>query len=328
MQTNRPNRRAVLAGAVVLGIAISLLPGCATSESPQKRVRFGVCADVHKDLMHDADQRLTVFVDRMNREKADFIIHLGDFCRPYAHNDGFMAVWRSFDGPGYHVLGNHDMDGGFTREQTTAYWGMPAKYYGFDRGGFHFIILDGNDKTDPPQQGYARYIGTEQQQWLRRELTATELPTIIFSHQSLDDKGGVANGADVRAILEQANQAAGRRKVIACFSGHHHMDYCRQINGIHYVQINSMSYFWMGDKYQHVRYSPEIDRDYPWIKYTAPYQDPLYALVTLASDGTIRIEGTQSEWVGPSPWDVDYPKDRMDQIGPRISTRDLETRVP
>ncbi len=45
------------------------------------------------------------------------------------------------------------MDGGFTREQTIEYWGMPTKYYSFDMKGYHFIILDGNDKRDPPQSG-------------------------------------------------------------------------------------------------------------------------------------------------------------------------------
>jgi len=320
-------RRAVLEGLLALLVAMSASCGEAGGQSHQKPVRFGICADVHKDIMHDADQRLRGFVDRMSREKVDFVIQLGDFCRPIAANDGFLAIWKSFEVPAYHVLGNHDMDGGATREQTVAYWRMPAKYYAFDVGGFHFIVLDGNEKTVPAQRGYARHIGTEQEQWLRRELAGTSLPTIIFSHQSLEANGGVANGEVIRRILEEANQAAGRSKVLACFSGHHHVDSCRQINGIHYVQINSMSYFWMGEEYQHIRYSPEIDRDYPWIKYTAPYAEPLYAVVTLEADGMIRIEGTQSKWVGPSPWDLGYPQDHKDQIAPRISIRRLETSL-
>ena len=27
------------------------------------RLRFGLCADPHKDIMHDADQRLRIFID-------------------------------------------------------------------------------------------------------------------------------------------------------------------------------------------------------------------------------------------------------------------------
>jgi len=311
----------------VLTTVVALLwsaPVRADSGSQSQPVRFGICADVHKDIMHDADQRLRAFVDRMNRETVDFIIQLGDFCRPYAKNDGFMAIWRSFDGPGYHVLGNHDMDGGFTPDQTATYYHMPGRYYTFDQGGFRFIVLDGNDKTDPPQQGYARYIGTEQQQWLRRQLEATDRSVIIFSHQSLETPGGVENGAALRAILEDANRAARRAKVIACFSGHHHIDYQRRINGIDYIQINSMSYFWMGGDYQHVRYSVEIDKDYPWIKYTAPYRDPVFALVTLEPDGSIRIDGTRSTWVGPSPKELGYNTGDDQRIAPSITDRQLE----
>lgn len=324
MDTCAPGRRGTVAALLVVGVTVLWPLPRAHGVQPRDSVRFGVCADVHKDVMHDADERLKTFVDRMNTEQADFTIQLGDFCRPSERNNTFMTIWRSFNGPAHHVLGNHDMDGGFTRQQTVAYFKMPAKYYAFSHGGFHFIVLDGNDKTDPPQSGYARYIGAEQQQWLRRQLEETERPTVVFSHQGLKDKGGVANAEAIRRIFENANQAAGRAKVIACFSGHHHTDYACQINGIHYVQINSTSYFWMGGDYQHVRYSDQIDKQYPWIKYTAPYRDPLFALVTLEADGTVRIAGARSEWVGPSPWDLGYPQDNMDRIGPRISSRQLK----
>ena len=325
MGTQSANRlKAFVAALVLLTLWV---PAGASGDPAKTVVRFGLCADVHKDIMHDADQRLQRFVDHMSQQKVDFVVQLGDFCRPYARNDGFMKIWRSFEGPGYHVLGNHDMDGGFTRAQTVAYFQAPARYYAFAQAGFQFIVLDGNDNTDPPQSGYARYIGAEQQQWLRRQLEETDLPTVIFSHQSIEDEGGIANAKTIRRILEDANRAAGRTKVIACFSGHHHIDYDRLINGIHYVQINSMSYFWVGGDYQHVRYSDEIDKEYPWIKYTVPYRDPLFALVTVKADGTIRIEGRQSEWVGPTPAELGYSREQMDRIVPRIASRRLEAAV-
>ena len=120
-------------------------------------VRFGLCADVHKDIMHDADERLGVFIAKMNKEKVDFILQLGDFCRPYGYNNSFMEIWNQFGDARHHVLGNHDMDGGFTREQTLEYWGAKSKYYSFDCGNFHFIVLDGNDKNPSENRaaGYA-----------------------------------------------------------------------------------------------------------------------------------------------------------------------------
>jgi len=288
------------------------------------QVRFGVVADVHKDIMHDADERLATFVDEMNRSKVDFTIQLGDFCRPDSQNVAFLDIWNAFRGPRFHVLGNHDMDGGFTREQTMAYWGMPKKYYSFDQEGFHFIVLDGNDRTDPPQEGYAHFIGDEQTSWLRRDLAQNDKPVIIFSHQSLHDAWSVENGEEIRAILDQHNQQSEKGRIIACFNGHSHFDGAEQMNGIWYIGINSMSYQWLGEDYQYLRYSHEVDSLYPWIKYTAPYKDPLFAEVSISGQGKIKIRGRSSEFVGPSPWDLGFPEEHKEQMVPCISDQILE----
>ena len=43
----------------------------------QQSLRFGLIADVHYGLAPDAQKRLQVFIDDMNRQKVDFIIQLG-----------------------------------------------------------------------------------------------------------------------------------------------------------------------------------------------------------------------------------------------------------
>ena len=306
---SRPDRRGFLKSSVLAGTSsvLTMWPAWARGEEEGKVLRFGVIADVHKDIMHDAEGRLRAFVDHMKAASVDFVVQLGDFCVPKEANKGFLDIFRTFPGPRYHVLGNHDTDGGFKREQTVAWWGMPARYYAFDRSGVHFVVLDGNDRPADHAGGYPRFIADDQLDWLRKDLAATELPTVVFVHQSLEreNKGGVQNGAAVRTILETANREAGRRKVTACFSGHHHRDYVRQINDIVYPQINSASYFWVGGDYKRVRYSEEIDATHPWIKYTVPYKDPLFALVTIdAARGFMRIEGRSSLFVGPAPWEL------------------------
>jgi predicted phosphodiesterase len=307
---------------------IILLLFLAASCSQNKIVRFGVCTDVHKDIMHDADRRLQVFISEMNEKDVDFIIQLGDFTQPQDYNASFLYVWNSFEGPAYHVLGNHDMDNDrgdrYLREYTVTYLDMPAQYYSFDVNGCHFIVLDGNDLKEPPQQGYARFIGTEQQAWLQNDLAQTKFPVVVFSHQSIEDPGGVENAGEVRKIIEEANLGSKKKKVIACFSGHHHIDYSKTINGIHYIQINSMSYYWMGSDYLRVRYGNEVDEKHPYIKYTAPYEDPLFALVEIDARGIIRITGRESTWVGPDPWELGYPETDRERIGPRITSKELE----
>jgi len=289
-------------------------------------VSFGICADVHKDLMHDSDERLSSFVREMNQKQVDFTIQLGDFCRPYAYNDTFMNIWNSFEGPSYHVLGNHDMDGGFSRDETVSYWGMPAQYYSFNLHGFHFIVLDGNDPSEPPQTGYPHYIGEKQKNWLISDLSATDLPCVIFSHQSLEDEWGIENAIDIRSILEKENQNAREQKILACFNGHSHVDTAIQINDIWYVEINSMSYVWVGENDKHYSYSAAIHESYPWIEYTCPYEDPLYAVVTIDSKGLISIEGRKTKWVGPSPSEGIWSDEYMDRIKPWISDMVLNDR--
>lgn len=242
-------------------------------------------------LPGDTDRRLAEFVDKANGLECDFIVQLGDFCRPQSSSDSIMAIWNSFNGPGYHVIGNHDTDGGYSRDDVRAYWGMPANYYSFDVKGWHFVVLDGNDVKNPPQSGYDHWIGQAQQTWLANDLASTTNPTIIFTHQPIS--GGawaVENHADIRAIVEQAN--ANSRKVIACFQGHTHYDEHEIINGIHYVKSNSTTY--------------------QWVKNVGPYYyaDPVYSFVSIFDDGTISIKGRETTWTGDSPSDdghVSYP---------------------
>lgn len=304
------------------------MPDHATDPAP---LRFGLCADIHKDIMHDADARLQAFIEHAQKENVDFILQLGDFCRPYDYNRPFLDIWEAFAGPRYHVLGNHDTDGGFSRQAVVDYWSMPGRFYSFDAGVYHFVVLDGNDARQGKPPGYPCYMAADQLAWLRRDLADTDRPTVVFCHQSPLDmqapEQGLDNGAEVRALLEQANAAGAQ--VLACFSGHNHMDAHTALNGIHYIQINSMSNYWLGEDYQEIRYSAAVDADFPWIKYTAPYAAPLYALVALEADGTLVIEGTASTFVGSTPWDLDYPhRHCRDRIAPQISDRRLAPRKP
>ena len=313
-----------------IGGAALILPlnlsGNSLANNETKLLRFAICADIHKDIIHDADERLKAFIDEAKEKELDFIIQLGDFCRPYDYNQGFMDIWNSYPGKKYHVLGNHDMDGGFKRDEVLKYWGAKDKTYSFDSNGYHFVVLDGNDddSSDDRPTGYARYIGKKQLSWLEKDLEATNLPTIVFCHQGLDnDIGGIYNGTESRLVLEKANKKAGFQKVQFVFSGHHHQDYHNNINGIHYIQINSMSYNWLGSDYKHKSYSKEINKSHPWIKYTVPYKDPIWAYVEISAN-TFKLYGKKTEFVGPSPEElgVDMSEFGYD-IVPTVSDREF-----
>lgn len=291
-------RRAVLRGLMASAVtAVVRLPASAAADVPV--TRFGVMADVHQDAVPDGIERVRAFVSAMTEARADFVIQIGDFCVPSEANRPFLAAWNAFAGPRHHVIGNHDMDGGFSREQVAAFLGMPARHYTFDGGAFLGIVLDGNDPggTVP---GYARFIAADQRAWLERTLAAADKPAIVFVHQPLDEDFGVENQAEVRAILERA-EARQPGRVLATFSGHLHVDYLKTLGGLPYAQINSASYYWLGKEGASLEhFAADVHARYPSLRFVAAYRDPLWALIEVdRRAGEIRVRGRQTAWIGP-----------------------------
>ena len=314
-------------------VMIAGLSACRTTR--EKPVRFAIASDFHAPDIPDGEHRVATFIKAANDEKVDFIIELGDFCRLDSASQVYRDLWNSFPGSKYHVIGNHDMDR-YTFEEYTQGMNMPARYYSFDQGDFHFIVLDGNNLFDGKKYThYARanyyvdakkraHIDPEQMEWLKKDLAATNKRCILFSHQSIEE--ALNNGAEVRKILEAENQRAGFKKVVMAFGGHNHSNYSKEINGITYVQINSASYVWIGEPTQtEKRYSKEInDRFGGILKYSMTYTEPLYAIVTLNSKGA-TLKGTDAEFVPPTPKDLNM----NDSVGvfPLVSNiKDLKVK--
>ncbi len=287
-----------------------------------------MCSDVHLPTMHDAEYRISSFIDSMKIAKPDFIVELGDFGIPHERFAPYFDIWNSFPGPKYHIIGNHEMDGGTTMEEALAYRKMKNSYYSFSQNGFLFIVLDGNDKEYPEQKGYRSFIGSEQVDWIKLQLDLATEPVIFFSHQGIGSDPGtpgerysIKNATAVREIFEAHNRKNPENRVIVSFNGHTHHDFAENINGIWYITINSMAYKWLGEEYEYLRYGEEVDRDFRWIKYTAPYKDPLYTLVEISTEGYIRMSGKSSTYVGPSPWELGYPEYLKPFVKPRIEER-------
>ena len=314
-------------------VMIAGLSACRTTK--EKPVRFAIASDFHAPDIPDGEHRVATFIKAANDEKVDFIIELGDFCRLDSASQVYRDLWNSFPGDKYHVIGNHDMDR-YTFEEYTQGMNMPARYYSFDQGDFHFIVLDGNNLFDGKKYThYARanyyvdakkraHIDPEQMDWLKKDLAATNKRCILFSHQSIEE--ALNHGDDVRKILEAENQRACFKKVVMAFGGHNHSNYSKEINGITYVQINSASYVWIGEPTQtEKRYSKEInDRFGGILKYSMTYTEPLYAIVTLNSKGA-TLKGTDAEFVPPTPKDLNM----NDSVGvfPLVSNiKDLKVK--
>jgi len=281
---------------------------------------MGLISDLHHGLEKTALPRLETFLTAAKDRKVDCIAQLGDFNYGGSRGRECIDLWNGFSGDSFHVLGNHDMDV-LAKDDILSDWEMAGRYYSFDRGGFHFVVLDRNNlKTPDGYVPYARanyfvdsnmrgYADPEQLEWLRNDLEAAQRPIVIFMHQGLGMQNDAYDPGDPRGIietiLEQANRKSDRSKVVACFCGHHHIDCYNCKNGIHYVWMNSASYYWVGDRYGRM----------------APYRDSLFAFIQFHPDGWIEIEGRNSQWVSPTPAERGYPG--AEKLTTNISNRHL-----
>lgn len=273
-------------------------------------IKFAIISDIHPDIMHDGEKRLQDFLDAASKSKVDFIIDLGDFSQVKPENQRMVDLWNNFSGDKYHVIGNHDADN-CTKEEFMKFVTMPSRYYSFDKGNFHFIVLDPNNLyTDGKYIPYSHgnfyvdksqraHIDPEQLEWLKNDVEKTKKRCILFSHQCLENT--VSNREKVRALLEAENKRAGFKKIVVAFSGHDHTNYEREINGITYIQINSASNQWVGDDYVcESRFDEQTNKEHPSLKYVVPWEKSIYAIVKVDDKG-LQLKGKTSRFIAPTP---------------------------
>ena len=141
----------------------------------------------------------------------------------------------------HYVLGNHCVDT-LKKSEFLSAVGKKDSYYAFDRGNFHFVVLDSCFRQDGTPYQRKNFTWTDanvppaELEWLTDDLAKNTKPTIVFAHQRLDtdDNHGVRNNAAVRKVLEQSGHVA------AVFQGHSHKNDLREINSIHYCTLRAM----------------------------------------------------------------------------------------
>ena len=290
----------------------------------RKPVQIGVIADLHHDVMHDGAERLGSFLKNMSATKPDAILQLGDFAYPSTGNSELIATFNEANDRPLHVIGNHDTDAGFTKDNCIEKWGMPGRYYACNIEGIHLLVLDGNDPGSPTYtSGYVSYVGEEQVEWLKEQLETLDGPIIVASHQPLAGAYAVDNAEQLQDVL-----GAAASKVILAINGHSHIDEVVRVKNVTYMHVNSASYKWVGGDHRHESYSAEIHDGHPWISYTCPYRDSLYATISVDPvRHTISVKGASSSWVGESPAElgIDMHPNLIsgEQIAPRIRDREF-----
>jgi len=296
------SRRGFLAAnAVGYCVGGTLAQSLVAEETGKVRLRMGVNADPHllgrRSPGNEAN--FLVFVEQMKTWKPDFAIDLGDFGCQVAEGtttqqmhdkqlEGLrhhVSVFRQLECPRYHVMGNHDVGwikGGdetitpadligtghagedITKQEFLEVTGTEHRYYSFDAGGIHVIVLDGNNGPDEstPDRGHDGVVGgyfmdAGQKRWLKEDLAKHhQKPKVVFCHEELhhtavkgSGQGGdtpfppvgketsyVDNGWELRTMFARDG------KVLACFFGHKHRSRWTMYGGTHYITMAATHY--------------------------------------------------------------------------------------
>jgi alkaline phosphatase len=228
--------------------------------------RIGIITDIHHTNKPDTTSRkysaalekIEHFVKVM-QGRADFVIELGDYVDtlvddkdPIENLLEIEEIYERFDGPRYHVLGNHEFDN-LSRDQllyNIENTDIPTgeTYYSYDQNGVHCVVLDADYTVDEPHLPFDlqdpddpfwnwtdAWIPQEELDWLAADLAASDLPTVVFTHQLLHrdntEDHTIKNADIVRGIFEEDGQ------VVAVFSGHDHRGEIAFRNGIHYFVL-------------------------------------------------------------------------------------------
>lgn len=279
-------RRAFFKNGTLILAAASLPAKRVFATEEGSPLRVGLITDLHYADKAPAGTRhyretlnkLQEATGQFRRDEPAFVVELGDLIdaadsveteRRYLKtvNRAFSEMCKER----YYVLGNHCVDT-LTKKEFLGGVEQKHSYYSFDRGGFHFVVLDSCFRSDGQPYGRKNFVWTdanvpaEEIEWLSADLKSNDKPVIVFAHQRLDvsNNHGVKNNADVRRVLESSGD------VLAVFQGHSHKNDLKRIGGIHYCTLVAM-----------VEGSGT--------------QNNGYSTMDIASDGTIRLTGFRKQ---------------------------------
>jgi len=246
------SRRAFVQGTglVLLG---SLAP--AIARAADEELRIGLVTDLHyadkpaagTRFYRETLDKLAEAGREFSAARPTFLVELGDLidAAEVDVEKGYLArVNKEFSElckDRWYVLGNHCVDT-LTKEEFLGGVEQEKSYTSFDRGGWHFVVLDACFRSDGAPYGRKNSswkdanIPPAEVEWLEADLKATTRPTIVFAHQRLDvsNDHGVKNCLAVRKILEDSG------RVQAVFQGHSHKNDYKEIGGLHYCTLRAM----------------------------------------------------------------------------------------
>ena len=103
-------------------------------------IRFLVFSDLHYDV-EDGDKRIDYILSNARSRQLDFIVSLGDLCKPTEENRKVLEKFNSLEVPFYTVIGNHETDE-CTLSEITEFYSLKNSYYSVLCNGYKLIFVN------------------------------------------------------------------------------------------------------------------------------------------------------------------------------------------
>lgn len=241
-------------------------------------------------------------------DRPDFILNTGDSIMDSLKTSKEEAErqWQAFlevvqaecKLPIYHAIGNHDVWGWGTKDETIRKdplygkelalqkLGLSSPYYAFDYSGWHFIVLDSVHPANAvSKEPYIGKLDEEQFRWLEKEVqnVPAETPIAIVSHipilsacELFDGPNEESGNWVIPAAWVHLDARRFRQLFLAhpnirlCLSGHSHQHERIDYLGVTYLTDGAISGNWWMGSYM----------DFP----------PAYVIVDLYADGSVHSQ--------------------------------------
>ncbi|GEM_PF-1440022 len=231
---------------ILLSIVLLSLAS-ATGYAQGTLFKFSLVTDLHYQKLDRAVSKLRLqdYVDTMAGWGPAFVVQNGDLIQGWSSYDQNLADMFSADSildglsvPRYNVIGNHELETNISLAEALNIFGADSSYYSFDRGGYHFIVLNAAyDTSGQPSNWHQGYIPSFEESWLVNDLANADKYTIVFLHHNIDNQAGVDTTYYVRDRRHIRHLLEDSGKVIAVFEGHLHVTYDWIHNNIAYYSI-------------------------------------------------------------------------------------------
>lgn len=238
------------------------------SASPVKKgLRVAHITDIHLQTEGKSCEGLVECLDDVNSQDVDLVLNGGD-----SIGDAFDAtlqdakdqwknwnkILKNYDLPIKHCLGNHDIrkEG---KDLALAELRLERPYYSFDKGGWHFVVLDSNTIIKDTYKGQ---LDEAQWEWLVKDLKKSKLPKLILSHIPIlavcvfydgdNEKSGnwEVPGRWLHIDSRKLKDLFYKNNVKLCLSGHIHLQDRVEYLGTTYICDGAVSGAWWGGSYQ------------------------------------------------------------------------------